>query len=233
MSSGGQIYRGIPTGLLTGAADRKLLDSLGLRLILDLRSESEAAEQPDYVPDGARLVRICGLCHPDGSEISFSPGDIEKLLKSKKDEEHNLADAMYEQMLFRNKAYKELFRALEAGETPILFHCSGGKDRTGVAAMLILLALGASDETICQDFVRTNVCRRPELEKIWAAHAEEIEAHPEQKQFYQGIAGVHPESAPFVLDTIRKEYGATDAYLEAEYGLTPARLMRLRRMYLE
>ena len=229
----GQIYRGIPTGLLTGAADRKLLDSLGLRLILDLRSESEAAEQPDYVPDGARLVRICGLCHPDGSEISFSPGDIEKLLKGKKDEEHNLADAMYEQMLFRNKAYKELFRALEAGETPILFHCSGGKDRTGVAAMLILLALGASDETICQDFVRTNVCRRPELEKIWAAHAEEIEAHPEQKQFYQGIAGVHPESAPFVLDTIRKEYGTTDAYLEAEYGLTPARLMRLRRMYLE
>ena len=229
----GQIYRGIPTGLLTGAADRKLLDSLGLRLILDLRSESEAAEQPDYVPDGARLGRICGLCHPDGSEISFSPGDIEKLLKGKKDEEHNLADAMYQQMLFRNKAYKELFRALEAGETPILFHCSGGKDRTGVAAMLILLALGASDETICQDFVRTNVCRRPELEKIWAAHAEEIEAHPEQKQFYQGIAGVHPESAPFVLDTIRKEYGTTDAYLEAEYGLTPARLMRLRRMYLE
>ena len=119
------------------------------------------------MPDGARLVRICGLCHPDGSEISFSPGDIEKLLKGKKDEEHNLADAMYKQMLFRNKAYKELFRALEAGETPILFHCSGGKDRTGVAAMLILLALGASDETICQDFVRTNVCRRPELEKIW------------------------------------------------------------------
>ena len=65
----GQIYRGIPTGLLTGAADRKLLDSLGLRLILDLRSESEAAEQPDYVPDGARLVRICGLCHPDGSAL--------------------------------------------------------------------------------------------------------------------------------------------------------------------
>ena len=39
--------------------------------------------------------------------------------------------------------------------------------------------------------------------------------------------------SPFVLDTIRKEYGTTDAYLEAEYGLTPARLMRLRRMYLE
>ena len=47
--------------------------------------------------------------------------------------------------------------------------------------IFILLALGASDETICQDFVRTNVCRRPELEKIWSAYAGEIKAHPEQK----------------------------------------------------
>ena len=184
------------------------------------------------MPDGARLVQICGLRDATGQEIDFSPNDIQRLVQSAP-AGTNLTQLIYRQMLTGNKAFKELFRALEAGETPILFHCTAGKDRTGVAAMLILLALGASDETICQDFVRTNVCRRPELEKIWAAHAEEIEAHPEQKQFYQGIAGVHPESAPFVLDTIRKEYGTTDAYLEAEYGLTPARLMRLRRMYLE
>ena len=100
-----------------------------------------------------------------------------------------MADAMYRQMLFGNKAYKELFRALEVGETPVLFHCSGGKDRTGVAAMIILLALGASDETIRQDFVRTNECRRPELEKIWAEHADEIAARPEQKKFYQASQG--------------------------------------------
>ncbi|MFR8284505.1 MAG: tyrosine-protein phosphatase [Faecalibacterium sp.] len=38
---------------------------------------------------------------------------------------------------------------------------------------------------------------------------------------------------PFVLDTIRSQFGSAENYLEAEYGLTPARLMRLRRMYLE
>ena len=229
----GQIYRGIPTGLLTSDADRKLLDSLGLRLILDLRSEQEAEKMPDYVPDGARMVRICGLCLDDGKEVDFSPEDRERLLEGKPDEGRRMADAMYRQLLFGNKAYKELFRALEVGETPVLFHCSGGKDRTGVAAMLILLALGASDETIRQDFVRTNECRRPELEKIWAEHADEIAARPEQKKFYQGIAGVHPESVDLVLSAIREKCGSAEAYLEAEYGLTPARLMRLRRMYLE
>ena len=229
----GQIFRGIPTCLLSSDADRKLLDSLNLRLILDLRSEEEAAKQPDYVPDGARLVRICGLCHPDGTEIAFSPADKEKLLKGRLDEDHNMADAMYEQMLFGNKAFKELFRALEAGETPILFHCSAGKDRTGVAAMLILLALGASEEVIAKDFLQSNVCRRPELEAIWAEHADEIAANPAQKEHYLGISGVYPESVPLVLNTIRDKFGSGDAYLEAEYGLTPARLMRLRRMYLE
>ena len=110
---------------------------------------------------------------------------------------------------------------------------AAGKDRTGVAAILILLALGASDKTIAEDFEKTNIWRRPELEAVWAEHAEEIAADPARKDFYLGVFGVHPESAPFVLGIIRERYGSADAYLEAEYGLTPARLMRLRRMYLE
>ena len=185
------------------------------------------------MPDGARLVQICGLCLEDGKEVDFSPEDRFTLLKGMPDEGNRMARAMYERMLHGNKAYKELFRALEAGETPILFHCSAGKDRTGVAAMLILLALGASDETICADYARTNLCRAAEIEKAMADHAAEIAADPAQKLRWQTSAGVDPETAPFVLRTIRQDYGSAESYLEAEYGLTPARLMRLRRMYLE
>ena len=228
----GQIWRGIPTCKLTGEADRAKLDALGLRLILDLRSTEEARREPDYVPDGARLVQICGLCAEDGHEIAFAPGDIDRLMASAP-EGYDVPRVMYRRMLTGNKAFKELFRALEAGETPILFHCSAGKDRTGVAAMLILLALGASDETICADFAQTNVCRRAEIEAVMQEHADEIAADPSCRNHYYRMAGVEPELAPFVLDTIRSQFGSAENYLEAEYGLTPARLMRLRRMYLE
>ena len=228
----GQIYRGIPTGKLTGEADRRLLDSLGLRLILDLRSSGEAKKEPDYVPDGARLVQICGLCAEDGAEIAFAPGDIEKLMQTAEEGE-SIFQRLYRRMLTGNKAYRELFRALEAGETPILFHCTSGKDRTGVAAMLILLALGASDATICADFARTNVCRKAEIDAVLAEHAAEIAADPACRMRYYAMAGVDPAVAPFVLDTIRRKFGSAENYLETEYGLTPARLMRLRRMYLE
>ena len=228
----GQIYRGIPTGKLTGEADRRLLDSLGLRLILDLRSSGEAKKKPDYVPDGARLVQICGLCAEDGAEIAFAPGDIEKLMQTAEEGE-SISQRLYRRMLTGNKAFKELFRALEAGETPILFHCSAGKDRTGVAAMLILLALGASDEVICADFEQTNACRKAEIDAVLAEHAAEIAADPACRVRYYAMAGVDPAAAPFVLDTIRRKFGSAENYLETEYGLTPARLMRLRRMYLE
>ena len=228
----GQIWRGIPTGKLTGEADRTRLDALGLRLILDLRSVEEAKKEPDYVPDGARLVQICALCAEDGHEIAFAPGDIDRLMASAP-EGYDVPRVMYRRMLTGNKAFKELFRALEAGETPILFHCSAGKDRTGVAAMLILLALGASDETICADYAQTNVCRRAEIEAVMQEHADEIAADPSCRNHYYRMAGVEPELAPFVLDMIRSQFGSAENYLEAEYGLTPARLMRLRRMYLE
>ena len=228
----GQIWRGIPTCKLTGEADRAKLDALGLRLILDLRSVEEAKKEPDYVPDGARLVQICALCAEDGHEIAFAPGDIDRLMASAP-EGYDVPRVLYRRMLTGNKAFKELFRALEAGETPILFHCSAGKDRTGVAAMLILLALGASDETICADYAQTNVCRRAEIEAVMQEHADEIAADPSCRNHYYRMAGVEPELAPFVLDTIRSQFGSAENYLEAEYGLTPARLMRLRRMYLE
>ena len=228
----GQIYRGIPTGKLTGEADRRLLDSLGLRLILDLRSSGEAKKEPDYVPDGARLVQICGLCAEDGAEIAFAPGDIEKLMQTAEEGE-SISQRLYRRMLTGNKAYRELFRALEAGETPILFHCTSGKDRTGVAAMLILLALGASDEVICADFEQTNACRKAEIDAVLAEHAAEIAADPACRMRYYAMAGVDPAAAPFVLDTIRRKFGSAENYLETEYGLTPARLMRLRRRYLE
>ena len=139
---------------------------------------------------------------------------------------------MYERMLFGNKAYKELFRALEAGETPVLFHCSAGKDRTGVAAMLILLALGASDKTIAEDFEKTNIWRRPELEAVWAEHAEEIAADPARKTSTSACSA----STRSLLPSCWASSGSAMAVPTLSGSrIRPhaGPLMRLRRMYLE
>src|SRR3546814_10349598 len=51
--------------------------------------------------------------------------------------------------------YKAMFRALVDGRTPLIVHCTAGKDRTGVAVALILYTLGVPREIIVQDFQET------------------------------------------------------------------------------
>ena len=63
--------------------------------------------------------------------------------------------------------------------------------------------------------------------------AVEIAADPSKRMRFCTQAGVDPGAAPYVLQVIREACGSAEEYLAREYGLTPARRMRLRRMYLE
>ena len=55
------------------------------------------------------------------------------------------------------KQYQKLMSLIVENKTPIIFHCRGGKDRTGIAAMFILLALGVSKKQIFEDYLLTNI----------------------------------------------------------------------------
>lgn len=100
-------------------------------------------------------------------------------------------------------AYKRLFAHLAAGEVPIVFHCTAGKDRTGVAAMLILPSLGVSEEDALYDYLLTNVYL---AQRIWELVAKGL--------------GV-------------ERYGTYEAYFAAEYGLDAQGLAALRDRYTE
>ncbi len=94
-------------------------------------------------------------------------------------------------------------------------------------------AFAAEDEAAAKAVIDADDAVDYDFNTIKRMLAAEIAADPAQKMRWQSSAGVDPETAPFVLRTIRQDYGSAESYLEAEYGLTPARLMRLRRMYLE
>ena len=149
----GLLYRGANLDLLKSEADHARLASLGLREILDLRSAGESAAHPDPAVPGAHYQRVCGMRNADGTEMDFSGQGIERLRQEKEAFERSVGrpvhdfewfSALYREMPFRNPAYHALFALLEGRRVPVLFHCSCGKDRTGIGAMLILLALGVS-----------------------------------------------------------------------------------------
>lgn len=232
----GQFYRCGALAELSSPHDAAFLRSLGLKAVLDLRSRGEAAGQPDPELPGAEQHRICALRFPDGREMDFSPSGIQDIENGKKAFEeavgHPVHDfdwfsELYAAMPFDNPAYQLLFLLLEQRRTPLLFHCSAGKDRTGIGAMLILLALGCSEENALQDYMLTNVCRKAQIDAFLANFP------PEQHEKLLSVEGVSCAMARGTLDAILQRYGSYDAYFEAEFGLDAARLAALRADYLE
>ena len=234
----GLIYRSAAPGKML-RSERARFSSLGIAHILDLRSSTEAEKLPDPSFPGASYTRISGAMDADDREIDLSPSRIYGILFNPRrvddDPEENLLSQLaetYSSLAFDNPAYRRLFELLEAGETPLLFHCTNGKDRTGVAAMLILLALGASENDIIADYSLSNHYLEEEIEG-------KIARHPMLAKLsifataIRASEGVLPSFGARVLEEIKQEYGDYGRFLEAEYGLTPNRIEALRERYLE
>jgi protein-tyrosine phosphatase len=224
----------------TDPEDRETLKSLGIRTILDLRSKGEALASPDSVPEGTDYIRLCAMHFPDGSDLDFSPQGMQKTKRRMEevmamlpasDELKKGLTLFYTLMPFGNPAFQELFRILEEGRVPVLFHCTAGKDRTGVAAMLIMLALGCSREDAVYDYMLTNECRREIIEE--AVRSRKSRDPGISEEIIRQMYGVSRVNAECTLDAILERYGTFETYFEKEFGLGRERLKALRDTYLE
>lgn len=215
--------------------DKALLESLGLKVICDLRSSQEREQMPDPDVPGARRQEISAMTMADGQEINFDLASFFTLPAEELDAVMDQVQRGYADMPFGNEAYKGMFRYLCDGDVPLLFHCTAGKDRTGVAAMLILKTLGVSDEDVMADYLQTNVCRaqsRAALQEKFAA-ALGGQLDESRRRLVGLLTGVEAEALQLTMDAIRGKYLRFEDYLLAEYGIDEQMLARLRRMYLE
>jgi protein-tyrosine phosphatase len=126
-------------------------------------------------------------------------------------------------------AYTRFFEILLASEgKPVLWHCTQGKDRTGVAAMLLLTALGLEEDTILDEYMRTNDYMKPMLERYAAEGKSQEELALLKEVFF-----VFYENARFYLDCIRVEYGSVSLFLELALNVGPKQIETLEGYYLD
>jgi protein-tyrosine phosphatase len=125
-----------------------------------------------------------------------------------------------------------LTRAIEAigarGSLPAVFHCSAGKDRTGVLAALLLAFLGVPDETIVEDYALSAVAMEGLLARLTAEYPDSVE---EVLRYAPSILHVLPETMEQFLEGVRAEFGGYAA-LERSLGVGDA-MERLRSSLLE
>ena len=122
------------------------------------------------------------------------------------------------------------------GDGGVVYHCSAGKDRTGVATALVLSALGVPRETILADYELSN---RYFNGLASAAGAESRKDDPQMAAFaklppevLKVFMGVDARYLQAVFDEIDAKYGSVDAYLDKELGVDAADIARLKALYL-
>jgi protein-tyrosine phosphatase len=189
------------------AADVSTLSELGVATIIDLRTVDEAAQRgrwqdhidravshhlpmTDVLPDEAELLQWVEAAH-----IGDHYGAIA-------DRGANAITA----------AIRILARD---GALPAMFHCSAGKDRTGVLAAIVLGLLGVPDETIVADYALS----REAMERLWEwlrANATDIE---QLERYAPAVRSAEPLTMRVFIERLRDEYGTFENYAGA-LGLT-------------
>jgi len=136
--------------------------------------------------------------------------------------------------------YRAVFAKLAAGELPLLFGCSAGKDRTGLAAALVLTCLGVRLEQVVADFVLTD--RVVDLESVLLrnsgtsvglgqrAHEYMLRLSPSVRAPMLKASQEYLEAA---FDQIRQDHGSVERYARDRLGVTPEMMTSLREHLLE
>lgn len=219
----GSVYRSADISKLS-AADLHTFDSLHIRYDVDLRGVAESAQAPDRLNPGTDYI-VC----PAGSD---STNNWMRQLASLKGSGDSLMLAFYANTTYLTARYKPFFQKLLAlpDTSALLFHCTAGKDRTGIGAALLLYALGVPYPTIQADYEATNVYRQTANEGMIRAMVQGMHV---DEQVARDMLSAKSAYLDATFTAIRSRYGSVDDYLRNELGLDDAAITRLRNRLLE
>ncbi|MFF1371337.1 tyrosine-protein phosphatase [Streptomyces virginiae] len=239
--SGGRTVR---PGLLlrSGQLDRLDLDAdpvvaaLGLRTVIDFRTDAERADHPDRIPGGARVLIGDVLADKLNSARMPAAVQLKDLLSDPAVAEEHLgggrAQALFADTYrsFVNSgsaqaAYRMLLtEAADADSGPLLFHCTAGKDRTGWGATIVLALLGADDETLMAEYLSVN----PAVKQAFAPMIEGFTAAGGDPDIALALIGVFPSYLRAALDEVETRYGSMEKYVREGLGVADETVEALR-----
>ena len=224
----GMLYRSGSMHFLT-PADYDYLGKLGIRTVCDFRDTRERSTEPVVWPAGkAPRVLADDYAMDSGGIGKTAPGRT----PTAEDARASMA-ALYPGLLSQfNSQYRRMFGELLAGRAPLAFNCTAGKDRTGVAAALLLTALGVPRQTVIDDYLLTNRYFDPNkvVRTDNQASVQWRKLPPDVLKAYMAADRSYIEA---VFRTMDQHRGGVSGYFRDKLDLTQLDLAKLRRMYTE
>lgn len=213
----GLLFRSADLSALTDA-DIAALNRLNVHVLYDLRSTSERRADPDAWRGPGAPVSFSRDYETDRQIFAALRGTptVESV--------HAAMRTYYPAALTAlTPEYRDLFASLLEGQGATLYHCTAGKDRTGIATALILSALGLPRETIYADYLMSN--------RFYHSTAGAMGALP--PDVAAALNGVDESYLRAAFDAIDAQYGSLNAYIERGLGVDAAGVARLRALYTE
>jgi len=228
-------YKLLRSGSLLNLNDHDidmLTQTYKLKHVIDLRSPIEIVEAPNTQIDDTTYHHLD--LYSDGIPGSSSFTEYQRGTVGKVDvieEMHNSYNRITTSR-YSHENMRRLFQLLLANEDgSILWHCSSGKDRTGVPTAILLHILGASKETIYHDYMLSNEARKAANE----ATATKMRAEGESEQLIEETIQtliVRKEYLDYTFKLIDEHYGGLEGYIENILQLSKTDQQRLRDKYL-
>ncbi|CAM4140849.1 tyrosine-protein phosphatase [Erysipelothrix inopinata] len=202
--------------------DRDYLRSLNIQHLLDYRelTELDSDEQRESFAKNVHTISASahlGLFETDKT-VPYTILTTESM------------DEFYKKLPFSNPAYINMFNILlEDGATPYLHNCTAGKDRTGLATSLILLALDVKEDIVTYEYMLS----MDAYDAIVENERRRMNGDLTEETLYYKIPGliIRPSYLQASFDEIRRVYGTFDHYFEEEFGLTREKRDQLKEMY--
>ena len=191
------------------AADRDRLAAAGVKLDIDLRTGDELQQSPDVLANDARF---------DYQRISLmgtEKMDLQKMMTSFPDS----LGAAYVQWLGSNQPqFREVFQRIAAQQDgAVLYHCTAGKDRTGIISGILLDLAGVPRADIVHNYAISAhyLEGQPKDSAMNVQMMALIKQHPEIARKMAGMGGTAPENMEMFLDALHAQYGGAAGYLKA------------------
>ena len=212
------------SGSLSELSDHDMETLSGtIRTVVDLRSDGEREQKPDLMIPGVNYIHIPIVENLTGGITREKEADMSLIREFifKPDEAKAYMTEMYRGFAEDAAArqYGRFMQLLLDG-SPVLWHCSAGKDRAGIASVIIEEALGVGREDIIEDYLKTGEYIRKDIENLTGVIKQLVGTdHDLPPETLQYLFGVEKDYLMTFYAAVDEKSGSMDSFLEESLGV--------------
>ncbi|HCA07627.1 tyrosine-protein phosphatase [Chryseobacterium sp.] len=198
----------------------KELEKLGIKEVIDLRNSKEIADKPDHLPTDMVYKKYSAF-EDEGDQLTQAKKLVLKGEVNGSDADKRMIDFYREYVTENPEVIKKIITDILESDQPVLYHCTAGKDRTGITTALILTILKFDKETIYNDYILSNNYRRKlVLKRLNLADNLHFMYPKMDVKVLEKLSWVENAYLDAAFDEINKKYGSIDAYIQQVLGIS-------------